>query len=257
MFTVTNAPHIKVDWSFSDAASQSEIQEVCGEVLVTPAKSDSPGGWSQRTAGRFEPCRRLDFSVSREKYQSAMSDLFKRNGEDVSFTSDEETLWWPHRISRNTLMHNVLKVFSFQTQRNPPPKKTKKKPNIHSDCLLRLFCKRKSISSSLGCSYTISLFLKSFCSSSINSFPFHCRNNTRGPSQRQLCYWLLSFKQWWSSMSEGSIPAAYENDVRVCAVQWELPRPISCIHHHAPMVVRSPVNATVFTHSGSLSTRLY
>lgn len=167
--------------------------------------------------------------------------------------------WWRSSImttqgQQNIPMHNVLKVFSFQTQRNLSKKK--KKANRHTDCLLRLFCKRKSISSSLGCSYTISLFLKSFCSSSINSFPFHCRN-TRGPSQRQLCYWLLSFKQWWSSMSEGSIPAAYENDVRVCAVQWGLPRPISCIHHRAPMVVRSPVNAMVFTHSGSLSTRLY
>ena len=127
MFAVTNVLHIKVDWSFSDAASQSEIQEVCGEVLVTPAKSDSPGGWSQRTAGRFEPCRRLDFSVSREKYQSATSDLFKRNGEDVSFTSDEETPWWPQSTSRNTLKHNLLKVLPFQPPKNPPPPPKNKK----------------------------------------------------------------------------------------------------------------------------------
>lgn len=221
--------------------------------FLSPPKSDSPGGWSQQTAGRSEPCLSLDFSMSREKYQRATSDLFKRNGEDVSFTSDEEALSWPHRDSRTYRCIMFWRSFHFKLKEISPQKK---KANRHTDCLLRLFCKRKSISSSLGCSYTISLFLKSFCSSSINSFPFHCRN-TRGPSQRQLCYWLLSFKQWWSSMSEGSIPAAYENDVRVCAVQWELPRPISCIHHRAPMVVRSPVNAMVFTHSGSLSTRLY
>ena len=220
------------------------------QSLIPPAGDHSEQrGASSLVGALISQCQEKNIKVqcliySREMVKTCPLPVMKKLYDD--HTGSAETRW--------CIM--FWRSFHFKLQEIPPPKK-QKKPNIHSDCLLRLFCKRKSISSSLGCSYTVSLFLKSFCSSSINSFPFHCRNNTRGPSQRQLCYWLLSFKQWWSSMSEGSIPAAYENDVRVCAVQWELPRPISCIHHHAPMVVRSPVNATVFTHSGSLSTRLY
>lgn len=144
-------------------------------------------------------------------------------------------------------------------RKNKSPKKEKKrkKKAIRCLCVCRIDTSQFFVDfPSSACSCTIS----PFCTKTI--FPSFLILQLAIPLQKHLrggsaidCSHLSSGE---AVCRRESIPASYENYVcvcvwaSVCVVKWEMPEPISCIHHQNPMVVWSPVNAMVFTHSRTL-----
>lgn len=138
----------------------------------------------------------------------------------------------------------------IRTQAAQPTKqkqKQKKREGKKGKCILHL-----------GYSYTN--LKESFPLSLFNNYPFH--RNTRGTLRDSSAIDCSHLNSGEAVCQRDRCQTPVRTTCVgvgkcICVVQWELPRPISCIHHQTPVTVWSPVNSMVFTHSGSVSTLLY